>query len=125
MIIVGIPAGLAVFAGFYFLTRFWLGSPPLDPGLPEEIFVVMTVLSVVVGVVLFLGLNAIWERKYGGRPLALATMLFGLVTSLATQFLVSSDRIAIGVSWIVTITTAVSFGLLFFPEVIRYFGSRS
>ena len=122
LIVVGIPAGLAVATGSYWVTRVLLGPVPAVPQIPGELFAPMAYLSLAVGIVLLLGLNATWERKYGGRPVAIIAMLFGVVASIGAQLVVTSGLIMLGVSWFITIVCLIGLGLLFHPEVRRYFG---
>lgn len=107
-VIVGIPSGIAVLTGAYMLVR-----PP--SGVP----LAMIGLSFAVGLVLILGLNAMWERKYGGWPFGVVAMAFGLVASILSQVVLWPDRpsVAIGVSWVVTAVSAIGLAILFVPNV--------
>jgi len=106
VVVVGIPAGLAVLAGAYWLIR--------GPGLE-------VLLSFVVGLVLLIGLNAMWERRYGGRPLALVAMAFGVVMSGAYQIVAQTGLQAIGLSWVTLIASVFGLAVLFLPGVRIYF----
>jgi len=109
VVVVGIPAGLAVFTGAYLLIR----APSTE-----------VLLSFVVGLVLLLGLNAMWERRYGGLPLAVFAMVFGVVTPVAYALIAPPGALAIGVSWIAAIVSGIGLSVLFLPGVQAYLKKR-
>jgi len=115
VIIVGIPAGIAVLTGSYLLLRPPSGTP-----------LAMIGLSFTVGLVLMVGLNAMWERKYGGWPLAVAAMGFGLAASLVSQLALwpGTTLAAIGVSWVTTLVSSIAILILASPSIRAYYESR-
>ena len=114
IVIVGIPAGIAILTGSYSLIR----SPP-------EIPLAMIALSFIIGLVLMAGLNAMWERRYGGWPLSVGAMVFGLVLSAIAQLVIwPGAPSAIGVSWIVTLVSAIGLVILSLPVVRAYYKDK-
>ncbi len=83
-------------------------------------------LSFTVGLVLMVGLNAMWERKYGGWPLAVAAMGFGLAASLVSQLALwpGTTLAAIGVSWVTTLVSSIAILILASPSIRAYYESR-
>ncbi|MFQ5884221.1 MAG: hypothetical protein ACE5IO_03880 [Thermoplasmata archaeon] len=119
-ILYGVFGSLALFTGSFWMSRSLLSREPLFSDMSNQTFAIMSLLSVIFGLLYGIAADRIWGRKTWAWQLGVVAGILGIILSVIAHIIAGGINL-LSLSWVYPVVAVIALVILYLPDVKSYY----